>query len=242
MAVTRQHILAEIRRTAIENGGAALGWRRFAKETGIVRTDWLLIWARWGDAVREAGFAPNTLRGPLSESSILEQYIGFTRELGRFPVISELRMRRRSQPDFPSDNVYAKRYGNRAGLLTRVLKYTQERAGFEDIVALCEAELPDSKRSVLPAVRPDAAEWGDVYLIRSGRYHKIGRSNAAGRRQYELGIQLPEPSSMVHVIKTDDPAGIEAYWHHRFKHKRKRGEWFDLSGEDVAAFKRRRFM
>jgi hypothetical protein len=109
-----------------------------------------------------------------------------------------------------------------------------------DVVDIC-APLASTAQELEPGLA-DAIEIGFVYLLRSGRFYKIGRSNAAGRRERELAIQLPEKAGMVHVIRTDDPTGIEAYWHRRFESKRMNGEWFQLRAEDLRAFKRRKFM
>lgn len=49
-----------------------------------------------------------------------------------------------------------------------------------------------------------------VYLIRSGKFYKIGHTNSVGRREYELALQLPQEVQVLHKIETDDPEGIEA--------------------------------
>ena len=109
------------------------------------------------------------------------------------------------------------------------------------MIQLCRTRADRPPKEPAPDTR-GSEEVGLVYLLRSGRYYKIGKTNAAGRRERELAIQLPEKSATVHVIRTDDPTGIEAYWHKRFESKRKHGEWFELRTYDVNAFKRRRFM
>jgi hypothetical protein len=239
--MTKDHILAEIRRTAAANGGVPLGQARFSTETGIRYSDWHgKYWARFGDAVREAGFTPNQLNSAYSDSDLLDKLAALTRELGRFPVAGELRLKARADKTFPSHNVFH-RLGKKAELARKLQEHCEAR-GFRDVAAICapvataDAEGDEDKATTAPT------QFGWVYLLKSGRYHKIGRTNAVGRRERELAIQLPERAVVVHSIKTDDPAGIEDYWHRRFNDRHKNGEWFELTAADIAAFKRRRFM
>jgi hypothetical protein len=125
--------------------------------------------------------------------------------------------------------------------LRKVIKLCEARDGFQDVLALCHEEPSGSVAQPIEERRQND-ELGFVYLMRLGRYYKIGRSNSAGRREREFAIQLPEKSKLVHEIRTDDPAGIELYWHRRFADRRKNGEWFELTGVDIAAFRRRKFM
>jgi hypothetical protein len=239
--MNKQHILDEIRSTAKANGGIPLGRKRFTEETGIDDREWFgKYWGRWSDAVQEAGLAPNALRDAYSDEMLIEKLVEFIQELGRFPGNGNIRMKKRSDPSFPNDKVFDAHFGTRLKLRQAVVKYCQTHPGFDDVPPLC-GPIPSNvqpKNEKTPA----STIKGFVYLMKSGKYHKIGKTNATGRREYELAIQLPEKLNTVHVIKTDDPDGIEAYWHRRFATKRANGEWFELSREDVEAFKRRKFM
>jgi hypothetical protein len=57
----KEEILAEIKRTAEENGGKPLGRARIERVTGITIYDWSRYWARFSEAQRETGFEATDL-------------------------------------------------------------------------------------------------------------------------------------------------------------------------------------
>lgn len=175
----------------------------------------------------------------MSDHEVLAAYAGEVRRLGRVPTSPELRLARRNDPDFPSHNVFA-RFGSKAALLERVASFCVDHDGYADVLALMPPVplVPPTESATDEA----PASMGFVYLLRSGRYFKIGLTINMEERVGRLKIQLPDPVVEVHRITTDDPRGIERYWHDRFQDRRKNGEWFELSSADVAAFRRRRFM
>jgi len=237
----KQHIVDEILRTAEANGGVPLGISRFFKETGIKVADWHgRYWVRWGDALREAGLTPNQMTGAYTDEELLTHLVSLIKELGHYPVKGDIRMKIRRDNEFPSDKTFG-RLGTKGEIAAKIVQIYRGREGFEDVVRICES-IP---AAAAPAGSPESTGEvvvGYVYLIKAGRNYKIGKSNAVGRREREIALQLPDKSATVHAIRTDDPTGIEAYWHTRFSSKRKNGEWFALDQADVSAFRRRKFM
>jgi len=230
----RQAILDIIRRTAESNGGIPLGTDRLA-QLGVTPTVWGRYWARIGDAQRDAGLTRNTRQTPHPDEDALERLVRLARELGAFPTSRDIVVKRGRDRDFPSHRVF-RRLGPKSRLASLLSEYARNHPGHEDITELCASHLlPDSR----PVPRQATVQFGSVYLLQGpGRRYKIGRTNAFGRRRRELSIQLPFDTRKIHVIETDDPEGVEAYWHRRFSLKRINSEWFELDAEDVAAFRR----
>src|SRR5579872_5799970 len=71
----RERVLDEIRRMAAENGGRAPGCHRFNRVSGLSHAVWHgQIWARWSDAVREAGLTPNDKQDKLEDDDLLAAF------------------------------------------------------------------------------------------------------------------------------------------------------------------------
>lgn len=227
-------ILSEIQRIASQSGGTPPGKIRFESETGIKEHEWLKFWARWGDVLIEAGFQPNTRTAAIADIDLLEKLASLVRELGRFPVARELILKANRDPNFPSPAPF-RRLGGKDQLIQRLREHAVAQ-GYDDVVALCgESNASRDSNNSLPETK---VVTGFVYLMKSGRHYKIGRTVSIGSRERQLAIKIPVPPTTIHSIETDDPTGVEAYWHKRFESKRGEGEWFYLTLEDIRAFKR----
>ncbi len=231
-------ILSEIKRTASENGGNALGIERFTKETGIKPYNWVMFWDNWSDALKEAGFAPNPFFRTYTHDTLIEKLVELIRELGQFPLQRQIVRKSKTDTSFPGERSFRDKLGNKGQMAARVLAYCQSRSGFEDVIKICSGIAAIEKPAEIEE-EPSAGKPGFVYLWQSHRRYKIGKSFDLERRQGELAAQSPYEWKRVHEIKTDDPSGVEAYWHRRFASKAtERNEWFELTSADVKAFKR----
>lgn len=232
---SKDAILEAIQRTARENGGAPLGRRRFAEETAIGEGAWRgIFWARWSDAILEAGFSPNKPLPAHDKTDLVARLAMLTIRLKHFPTEAETKLERHADPTFPNSLAFQKL----GALNVRI-----------DLVRILAEGRPELRESLayLPEQQGHGTEEtafreGAVYMLRLGKHYKIGKSFSVPRRHREISLELPEKPEIVHVITTDDPGGIEAYWHKRFEDRRTNGEWFSLTPGDIQAFRRRKFM
>ena len=179
---------------------------------------------------------------PYEKDDVLGKLADLTRKLGRVPTDNDLRFTTANQSDFPDPATIRKKIGAKREIVRSLIEYCKNENLYEDVIKICaalETLVEVGQEAVASAI---GSADGFVYLMKSGRYYKIGKTNSVGRREREIALQMPESIEVIHEIKTDDPTGIEAYWHNRFDAKKKNGEWFDLSREDVSAFRRRKFM
>lgn len=88
------------------------------------------------------------------------------------------------------------------------------------------------RRDGLGFRRPFQTE-GFVYLVEYSGIYKIGKAVDVQKRLVSFAL-LPGPITLVHTFKSTQPRRAEIALHRKYELKRIRGEWFRLSGEDVA--------
>jgi hypothetical protein len=252
--VTRKKrlLINEMRRTAEANHGIPLGQINFSKATGIKISDWRgKLWLRWSDVQRAAGFEPNKKAHAYPEKFLLDSFIALMRELGHFPIATELQQKGYHNPAFPSHMAFKSRWGNKVQQAEQIAQYCRRQEDYGDILAMCEEVLTSER---LPARAPVQAKGmvGYVYLVKKkrtwGTYYKLHWSLMRQQNSRYIGTRNGQPylkNGAVHLIRTDDPEGICAYWRQRFTAtclRRREGECYLLTRTDIQAFKSRSVM
>lgn len=215
----RDHILAEIRRLTVENDGAPIGQRTFENETGIKQSQWRgKLWARWGDAVAEAGHRRNTATPKLNPDTVLDHLEEACRDYRHFPTYAEWRMYTQEKPI--GINSYHRAFGGREEAITALRDRAIERGENDLLEILPDTETNAAETEDVPATGSFERLQNDhrfVYLIKSGnqKLYKIGQAkNVEGRIE---NLRTADPSiEPIHKIRTRDPGAIEKYWHDLF--------------------------
>jgi hypothetical protein len=156
------------------------------------------------------------------------------------PTVAEYELHRSRTQSLPAYKTFQSNFGNKDNIVWELRRWiieTDPSSGLLDKLPL------GAEKVVLPERISNTSDVkeGYVYLLKSGKHYKIGRSDELEKRIKQISIALPESVELEHAIKTDDPPGIEAYWHRRFAGSRANGEWFSLSPAEVRAFKKRRY-
>lgn len=99
-------------------------------------------------------------------------------------------------------------------------------------------KLQDSTNEVF---RPDLSKQtlhpvkGFVYLIRGPKLHKIGKAENVENRLKQIEKDEGCELEVVHTIRSMDYTRAETRLHNKYKHLRRRGEWFELSQIEIDA-------
>lgn len=204
----RKHIVDEIRRLAEAKDGQPPGKLMFARQTGIREHQWSgVLWARWSDALAEAGYEGNTLQGRFDTSDVLTKIIEACRHYGRITTVSEMKLYQRNDLDFPSKGAIASHFPTKVELFAAVAQRASQGAAFRDIAAMLPGE---RKGDTSYRARGPKISEGYVYLLKSGNYYKISQSNDLERCVKKIWLALPDAATSYQL-----PHALTAFAHVR---------------------------
>lgn len=114
-----------------------------------------------------------------------------------------------------------------------------DRFSDDDITEIDDALDNAERQSEYMNAKPDKPKMrpkipGYVYLLFSENgFCKIGKSKSPADRLKTLSVKLPFDIEPLSFFVCDDYNLAERMLHEHFSHKRVRGEWFNLSDEDI---------
>lgn len=242
--LSRDDLIQLLKRTALANGNVPLGQGAFHRETHVARSALHRAGIRtYGELCELAGYARNQLSRRLTPSELFDPLAQLTAHLGKFPGVADREFARRTGMRIPSED--AIRTAEFDGpLAAQLRRYVADKPDYGEVVEILAIEPAFNDRAPRRLAKPVIR--GHVYLFRygnSGRTYKIGHSTNVERRRAQIANMNPGSLRREHVIDTDDPKGIEEYWKRRFADRLvdNKNEIFNLTADDVGAFKARKY-
>src|SRR3990172_9399816 len=201
MSYSQKEIIDKYRelRTKIERRPTS---KEFYSETGITKHVAEVAFGNqaFSKIQRAAGDEPHKFGIPgRSPDEFFQIYGNVIRDLKEVPTRAEWK-RRKAKPT--ADSYLRKLKVSWRQMPFAFQEWAIKQSGWEDVIQICKTHCmnlkqdPDESEESLPSV-------GYVYLMKSGKHYKIGKTNSVGRRQYELGTKLPEEAKTIHFIETD---------------------------------------
>lgn len=86
-----------------------------------------------------------------------------------------------------------------------------------------------------PRERTEQYKDGCIYIVnaRGTSLYKIGYASNVGERMHSMRTDSPLELDVIAVIPAREPRKMESRLHRKYEKKRVRGEWFNLSNDDV---------
>jgi len=188
---SKEFILDEIRKQAQLNGNNSISLKQFCKASGI-KTNQICgkYWAKWNDAVSEAGLLPNRMPVSPSRDFLCLKMAEFINELGRYPSKNELSHRAFVTNSFPHPSTFTNSLGDRFVTAKYVLDYCTHNDVYKSAAEVCNE------------IYKKGVEEDEAFAKKYKGLKNFVALEKSGKRVYFFTIQM-EPY-MINQLKLED--------------------------------------
>lgn len=126
---------------------------------------------------------------PHDEEFIFESLIALIRELDRFPARADLIVKRNKNPKFPSPSSILVRFSEKKERVEKIFEYATQKE-YSDVIEICKPIIENFEGENDKEDTVNGISIGEVYLFKSGRYYKIGKTGDTVRRGKRISSSI----------------------------------------------------